>query len=182
MTNMAMRPNPTRGYPGRTYRFYNGPVVFPFGHGLSYSTFSHSLAQAPSSVSVTIVSPQAMNNSTMASSGAVRLNHANCNTQPLGLHVHVKNTGSIDGPHTLLLFSTSPVGTWSPNKRLIAFEKVHVAAGCTKRVRFDVHVCKHLAVVDHFGIRKIPMGEHRFHVGDLHHSISLQPALDSIKT
>ncbi|KAK3312123.1 glycoside hydrolase family 3 protein [Apodospora peruviana] len=36
-TNMALRPSGT--YPGRTYRWYKDPV-FPFGHGLHYTTFS----------------------------------------------------------------------------------------------------------------------------------------------
>jgi xylan 1,4-beta-xylosidase len=33
MTNMVMRANPARGYPGRTYRFYTGPTIYPFGKG-----------------------------------------------------------------------------------------------------------------------------------------------------
>lgn len=37
--DMRMRPHPTSGFPGRTYRFYEGSVVFPFGYGLSYSSF-----------------------------------------------------------------------------------------------------------------------------------------------
>ncbi|KAG2501341.1 hypothetical protein HYH03_001131 [Edaphochlamys debaryana] len=37
MTNMAMRP-----WPGRTYRYLQVPVLFPFGHGLSYSCFNYS--------------------------------------------------------------------------------------------------------------------------------------------
>ena len=36
--DMRMRPDPAAGFPGRTYRFYDGPApVYPFGHGLSYA-------------------------------------------------------------------------------------------------------------------------------------------------
>ena len=42
--DMSMRPgNPTpSGYSslGRTYRFFTGDVIYPFGHGLSYTSFS----------------------------------------------------------------------------------------------------------------------------------------------
>lgn len=47
MTIMDMRANPATGYPGRTYKFYKGPVVFPFGFGLSYTNFKNTLVQAP---------------------------------------------------------------------------------------------------------------------------------------
>ena len=44
MLNMDMRPNATVGpygaSPGRGYRYYNGTVVFQFGAGLSFTTFS----------------------------------------------------------------------------------------------------------------------------------------------
>ena len=33
--------------PGRTYRFYTGKAVVPFGFGLSYSTFSYAVSSAP---------------------------------------------------------------------------------------------------------------------------------------
>ncbi|KAK9933918.1 hypothetical protein M0R45_021088 [Rubus argutus] len=77
MTNMAMRAG--RGYPGRTYRFYKGPVVFPFGHGLSYTTFAHTLVQAPTSVSVPLTSLSATTNSTILS-GAVRVSTTDCHS------------------------------------------------------------------------------------------------------
>ncbi|CAO2038843.1 unnamed protein product [Urochloa humidicola] len=41
MTDMRMRA--AGGYPGRSYRFYNGKTVYKFGFGLSYSKFSQRL-------------------------------------------------------------------------------------------------------------------------------------------
>jgi beta-D-xylosidase 4 len=40
MFDMNMRPNTATNYPGRTYRFYTGNAVYPFGWGLSYATWS----------------------------------------------------------------------------------------------------------------------------------------------
>ncbi|GAQ85726.1 Glycosyl hydrolase family protein [Klebsormidium nitens] len=54
MTDMRMRPDPERGYPGRSYRFYT-PLrpdlapIFEFGHGLSYSRFEYPDLTAPES-------------------------------------------------------------------------------------------------------------------------------------
>lgn len=174
MTNMDMRPNPATGYPGRTYRFYKGPVVFPFGHGLSYTRFTHSLAIAPKQVSVPFATLQAFTNSTVSTSKAVRVSHANCDAMEVGFHVDVKNEGSMDGTNTLLVFSKPPPGKWSATKQLVSFHKTYVPAGSKQRVKVGVHVCKHLSVVDEFGIRRIPMGQHELQIGDLKHSISVQ--------
>uniref|UniRef100_N1QRP3 Putative beta-D-xylosidase 2 n=1 Tax=Aegilops tauschii TaxID=37682 RepID=N1QRP3_AEGTA len=40
MTSMELRPVPKHGYPGRTYKFYQGlEVPYPFGYGLNYTKF-----------------------------------------------------------------------------------------------------------------------------------------------
>ncbi|TYI66975.1 hypothetical protein E1A91_D09G264900v1 [Gossypium mustelinum] len=181
MTNMGMRPS--RGYPGRTYRFYKGPVVFPFGHGLSYTNFKQSLALAPTDLSVLInTNLFATKNYSTLSSKAIRVKHTNCDSLSLPLHIDVENIGNMDGTHTLLLFSEPPAAVkWSPNKQLISFHRVHVIAGSKQRVKINVHACKHLSVVDEFGIRRIPMGQHSLYIGDLKHSISLQANLEGIK-
>ncbi|TYG50912.1 hypothetical protein ES288_D10G214000v1 [Gossypium darwinii] len=181
MTNMGMRPS--RGYPGRTYRFYKGSVVFPFGHGLSYTSFKHSLALAPTDLSVLLdTNLFATKNYSTLSSNAIRVKHAKCDSLSSLFHIDVENTGNMDGTHTLLVFSTPPAGQkWSPNKQLIGFHRVHVIAGSKQRVKINIHACKHLSVVDEFGIRRIPMGSHSLHIGDLKHSISLQANLEGIK-
>ncbi|KAI6692946.1 hypothetical protein NL676_020656 [Syzygium grande] len=142
MTDMNMRANPARGYPGRTYRFYKGPVVYPFGYGMSFTTYRHSLVEAPTQVSVPLASLDAAvvaRNSSSLSTG-IKAAHVNCDAASLEIHVDVKNTGSMDGTHALLVFSEPSEGKWSPAKQLIGFEKVHVPAGSRRRVRVDVRV------------------------------------------
>ena len=177
MTDLAMRANPARSYPGRTYRFYKGPVVFPFGFGLSYTSFTHSLAQAPTKMMLALKNRIPNTNiSTLHTNNAIRVLHTNCDSTPsLSLHIDVTNMGKMDGSHTVLVYSTPPNGAQSTEKHLIGFEKVHVSAGSQQRVRMNLHVCKHLSRADEFGIRRISMGEHIIHIGyDLKHQISVQ--------
>ncbi|XP_009111875.2 beta-D-xylosidase 1 [Brassica rapa] len=178
MTLMAMRAS--GDYPGRTYRFYKGRVVFPFGFGLSYTTFTHSLAQNP--LAQLSVSPYKLNSAIFnSSSNSIKVSHANCETFPkMPIHVEVSNTGEFDGTHTVFVFAEPPrngIKGLGVNKQLIAFEKVHVTAGAKRTVQVDVDACKHLGVVDEYGKRRIPMGEHKLHIGDLKHTILVQPQL-----
>lgn len=40
-TNMGYRPSTNPANPGRTYRFFTGTPVYPFGTGLSYTNFTY---------------------------------------------------------------------------------------------------------------------------------------------
>ncbi|ETO12777.1 hypothetical protein RFI_24599 [Reticulomyxa filosa] len=54
MTDMNMRPSSSNdGNPGRGYRYYPGSVNYPFGYGLSYTSFSCSV-QNHTTTSITI--------------------------------------------------------------------------------------------------------------------------------
>ncbi|PIN05806.1 Xylan 1,4-beta-xylosidase [Handroanthus impetiginosus] len=173
MTTMDMRSNPSINYPGRTYRFYKGPVVYPFGHGLGYTSFVNTIADAPTIFSVP-VDGHRRSNTTLVTGQSIRVTHTRCNGLSLVVNVDVKNTGSRDGSHALLVFSSPPAAHWAPHKQLIAFEKVTVPAGGLQRIPIKIHVCKYLSVVDGAGIRRIPMGEHALHIGDIRHAVSLQ--------
>ncbi|MBA0790723.1 hypothetical protein Gohar_015354 [Gossypium harknessii] len=175
MTDMAMRSSPNRNYPGRTYKFYKGPIVYPFGHGLSYTNFVHTIASAPKVVTVPLDGHRHSGNATI-SGKAIKVNHVRCNKLSVGLQVDVKNTGSKDGTHTMLVFSKPPAGHWAPQKQLVAFAKMHVPARSQRRVGINIHVCKFLSVVDRSGVRRIPTGVHNLHIGGVKHSLSLQPA------
>lgn len=181
MTRMDMRADPARGYPGRTYRFYKGPVVFPFGYGLSYTSFRPTLAHAPTTISIPLTTLKTFKNTTMLSHG-VRVTHTKCDSLISSIHIDVENIGDMDGTHTLMIFATLPVGKHAPEKQLVAFEKVHIVAKSQKRVRIDIDACKHLSMADNNGIRRIPLGEHSLHIGDdIKHSISFITSMEEVK-
>lgn len=124
MSNMNMRADAASGYPGRTYRFYTGTPLYPFGHGLSYTTFtlkwdSSRGGQPRDRASTTEVLPGA--------------------GQPLSYSVVVTNTGETAGAKVVQLFVSPPAqdrvrGT--PAKSLFGMQKVHLAPGKSATLTF----------------------------------------------
>ncbi|XP_073009826.1 probable beta-D-xylosidase 2 isoform X1 [Typha latifolia] len=176
MTTMAMRADPSKNYPGRSYRFYTGPVVYPFGHGLSYTTFSHSLARrVPAEFAIPISNSLRANYVNLIElNRTVPVIHAQCDGLHILVHVDVKNLGRRDGTHTVLVYSSPPVGHSAPTKQLVAFKKVYVVAGRQIRVIIKIDVCKDLSFASVDGIRRIPIGDHNLQIGELTHSISVK--------
>ncbi|KAL4279599.1 hypothetical protein GQ457_03G004770 [Hibiscus cannabinus] len=170
MTNMNMRPNPSNGYPGRTYRFYTGETIYTFGDGLSYTTFSHKLAKAPTLVSIPLEEDHVCRSSECKS---VEAAEQTCKNLAFDVHLRVQNRGRYDGSHTMFLFSTPPSVHNSPRKHLLGFEKVSLTGKSETLVRFKVDVCKDLSVVDELGSRKVALGQHVLHVGSLKHSLTV---------
>uniref|UniRef100_A0A5B7B2L2 Putative beta-xylosidase/alpha-L-arabinofuranosidase 2-like n=1 Tax=Davidia involucrata TaxID=16924 RepID=A0A5B7B2L2_DAVIN len=171
MTNMNMRPDPSTGYPGRTYRFYTGETIYTFGDGLSYSQFKHHLAQAPKLVSIPLEEGHVCHTSRCKSIDVVE---QSCQNLALNIHLRVKNVGKMSGSHTVFLFSTPPSVHNSPQKHLLGFEKVFLTGQTEALVRFKVDVCKDLSVVDELGSRKVALGPHVLHVGSLKYSLNVR--------
>jgi beta-glucosidase len=97
---------------GRTYRYYKGNVLYPFGFGLSYTAFHYD------SLRVTLPSD---------GSDSIRLT------------VQVKNTGRVEGdevPQIYVAALDSKVPT--PIRSLRAFRRIHLQPGQTTTVHFSI--------------------------------------------
>lgn len=171
MTDMRMRPDSSTGYPGRTYRFYTGDVVYSFGDGLSYSVFTHHLVQAPKLVSVPLEEGHSCYSKRCKS---IDVAGSRCQNVAFDIHLRVQNPGRMAGSHTVFLFSAPPSVHNSPQKHLLGFEKIHLGPQGVGNVAFKVDVCKDLSLVDELGNRKVALGTHILHVGSLKHSISVR--------
>lgn len=98
------------------YRWYDSrkmPVLFPFGHGLSYTSFEYSDLK---------VSKAAFKDS-----------------DGVEVSVTVKNTGSVAGKEIVQLYVSDKTGVEiRPEKELKGFEKVELKAGESKTVTFKL--------------------------------------------
>ena len=169
---MQLRPDDSNGYPGRTYKFFDGPTVFPFGYGLSYTKFNYTLKAATNRLQIRLTKFQHCrdlpykNGTFKPSCPAIAIDDLRCNKK-FKLAVEVKNVGNRDGDEVVLVYSQPPVGIVGTHiKNLIAFQKVFVAAGTSKTIQFAINTCQGLGVVDSNGNALLPSGAHTIIVGD----------------
>lgn len=147
---MNMRANPATKYPGRTYRFYQGETVFPFGYGLSYSNYSYEFAsKAKTTITLGELESAANNKS------------PECEKLKFNTAVKVTNHGPMEGRTPVLLFMRWPSATEGrPKKQLIEFDSVHLKSAETAQVQFAVSPCDHLSRATADGKRVIDKGSH----------------------
>ncbi|KAJ0265957.1 beta-D-xylosidase 6 [Hirschfeldia incana] len=183
MSDMHMRADSSRGYPGRTYRFYTGPQVYKFGTGLSYTNFDYKILSAPTRLGLSELIPQSSHKKVLLQNGEEQLRYLqlddlednSCESLRFNVRFSVSNTGEMDGSHVLMLYSRMPqVLSGVPEKQLIGFERVHVRSNEMVEAEFVIDPCKHLSVANDVGKRVIPLGVHDLVLGDLQHSLSLE--------
>lgn len=178
MNDMNMRPDPSEGYPGRTYRFYTGKSVYEFGHGLSYSLYRYELLSAPERINLQtkgLIISKIPNH--ISKLDFVELNElSSCDSLKFSIDISVANSGNRDGSHVVLLFSKASKAVeieGGPLKQLVGFSRVHVTANGSAEVRIGVDPCKHLSFSNKNGRRVLPLGHHTLMANDLEHSIFL---------
>ncbi|HTY36837.1 MAG TPA: glycoside hydrolase family 3 C-terminal domain-containing protein [Bacteroidota bacterium] len=106
---------------GKTYRYFRGEPLFPFGHGLSYTTFTYSNLKLPATI-------RAGDRATVS--------------------VDVRNSGSRSGDEVVELYVTevgAPVPV--PIRSLQGFRRIHLNAGETQTVSFTL-TPRQLSIID----------------------------------
>jgi beta-glucosidase len=120
----------------RTYRYFSGTPVYPFGHGLSYTSFAYG--------PVVVDSPDA---------GGV-----------IAVHTTLKNTGARVGDEVAQLYLRFPDDPGAPRIALRGFQRVHLAAGDSRRLTFRL-TPRDLSTVATTGERRVLAGSYRVSVG-----------------
>jgi beta-glucosidase len=123
---------------GRTYRYFNGEVLYPFGHGLSYTSFTYGNAR--------------VSDKTIDADGVVTVS------------VDVSNAGARDSDEVVQLYVTHPGQEGAAIRTLQGFERVHIKKGQTRTVRFTLKD-RQLSFVDPQGRRRIAAGQTGIWVG-----------------
>ncbi|MGX9375261.1 beta-glucosidase BglX [Pantoea ananatis] len=101
-------------YTSHYYDAENGPL-YPFGYGLSYTTFT--------------LSPVTLSSETMAHNGSIEAS------------VTVTNSGKVDGATVVQLYLNDPVASISrPVKELHGFKRIMLKAGESQQVTFKIDV------------------------------------------
>jgi beta-glucosidase len=123
---------------GRTYRYFEGMPLYPFGYGLSYTTFSYGGLMGP-------------NNAVQAGT-------------PVSIGVTVTNTGLKPGDEVAQLYLEFPNVPGAPLRALRGFQRVHLEAGASQQVHFELRP-RDMSMVSEAGESIIPEGEYTVSVG-----------------
>jgi len=122
----------------RTYRYFAGEPLYPFGYGLSYTSFNYLNAN--------------VNQASVPADGSVRV------------AVDVSNTGRMAGDEVVQLYLTHTDVPGAPLRALQGFQHVHLEPGQTETVIFDL-ASRQLSIVDQAGAHRILPGKVQVWVG-----------------
>ena len=124
---------------GRTYRYFQGEALFPFGYGLSYTDFTYENLR--------------LSSETLPTSGFIEA------------AVEVKNAGRRAGDEVVQCYLSNVAASVPvPLRQLAGFQRIHLEPGETARVSFTLN-SKQMAWVDSRGQRVIEPGEFRIAIG-----------------
>jgi beta-glucosidase len=116
---------------GRTYRYFTEQPLYPFGYGLSYSSFNYSGAKT---------SPDQV-----AAGTAVTVS------------VRVTNSSSVPGEEVVQLYLSHPGVEGAPIRSLAGFRRIHLDPSSSQTVDFPLGD-RDLSIVDENGVRRIVPG------------------------
>ncbi len=122
----------------RTYRYFQGEPLYPFGYGLSYSKFEYSNLKLPGSE---------------LKAG-----------DPLPIGVDIKNASDRGGDEVVEVYLSFPKVPGTPMRALRAFKRIHMEAGQSSHADFTLQP-RDLSYVNESGDRLVGGGEYIISVG-----------------
>jgi beta-glucosidase len=122
----------------RTYRYFAGEPLYPFGFGLSYSQYAYdNLKLSQTSL------------------------HAG---DSLGVDVDVSNRSKRDGDEVVELYLSFPKVAGAPLRALRGFVRIHLATGAQQHVHLDLS-SRDLSMVNESGDRVVAAGDYAISIG-----------------
>jgi beta-glucosidase len=122
----------------RTYRYFTGTPLYPFGYGLSYTSFQYSGGSLSSKT---------------LDAG-----------EPLQATVQLKNTGDRAGEETVEYYLIPKAKSQAPLRWLAGFQKVQLGKGETRSVPLTIEP-RQLSLVSADGTRSVRAGDYELYVG-----------------
>ena len=141
------------------YRYYNAnneTPLFPFGYGLSYTSFRYSNLS---------VSPTAVRNAS-SNPGPTSCRCNGQNGAQVTVSATVTNTGAVAGSDVAQLYLDDPAAAGEPPRQLKGFSRVTLQPGQSKTVRFTLNGHDLSYWNDAAGGWVVPDGDYRVYVGD----------------
>jgi beta-glucosidase len=124
---------------GRTYRYFKGEPLYPFGFGLSYTRFNYSN----------------MRLSAKSVKGG----------EPIKVSVDVTNLGQLEGDEVVQLYLTDVVASAPvPIRTLVGFDRISLRPNEKRSVTFTI-TPRQMSLIDEQGQRVIEPGEFLINVG-----------------
>jgi len=146
----------------RTYRYLREQPLYPFGFGLSYSSFSYS------DLAVSDLDPASASNSAQPTSSDTAPKSAAVTqisgAAPIHVSVRVKNDSASAGDEVVELYLAHPNADGAPIRALAGFKRVHLDPGTFQYVSFVLGQ-RDLSIVSPTGKRYVPQGPMNVYVG-----------------
>jgi beta-glucosidase len=122
----------------RTYRYFKGKPLYPFGYGLSYTAFQYSDLSIPTQ--------------------AVAAGH------PVVADATVTNTSKVAGDEAVQVYLKFPAVKGAPQIALRGFQRIHLEPGASQKVHFELKD-RDLGMVTETGNPIIAAGEYTISIG-----------------